>query len=137
MPKKHKTIAALVNEAAEILQRLVRIKAADDNGYARCVTCNKVAHWTELQGGHFIKRRYTAHKLLEENVNPQCPRCNGPLGGNDVAYTLFMQDTYGPDFVRELEATKSQTRKYTRSEITALIAELKDREKGLRMVKGL
>lgn len=126
MSRKRKTIAALVNEAATILQKIVRIKAADGNGYASCVTCGVTKHWKELQGGHFISRRYTAHKLLEENIHPQCGGCNGPLGSNPVAYTLYMVDTYGRDFVDWLEDTKGQTKKYSRPEIEGIIADLKD-----------
>lgn len=128
---KRKTIASLVNDAAVILQRIIRIKAADSSGYAQCVTCGVTKHWKELQGGHFISRRYTAHKLREENIHPQCAGCNGPRSGNLTAYTLFMVDTYGRDFVDELEATKGITKKYTRPEILGVIAELKAQEKEL------
>ena len=128
---KTKSIAALVNDAAAILQRIVRIKAADDNGYASCVTCGVTRHWKELQGGHFISRVFTAHKLCVENIHPQCPGCNGPRRGNLTAYTLYMIDMYGRDFVDELEATKGATRKYSRPEILDVIAELKAQEKEL------
>jgi hypothetical protein len=122
--KKRKTIAKLVNECAEILQRIVRIKASK-NGYANCVTCGVNKPWQELQGGHFISRVKTAHKLLEENIHPQCGKCNGYLRGNMVAYTLYMEDMYGRDFVEELLATQNQTKKYSRFEIEELKAALK------------
>jgi len=122
---KKKTIATLVNDAATLLQKLVRMKAADSNGYASCVTCGVTRHWKELQGGHFISRRFTAHKLLEENIHPQCAGCNGPKMGNPIPYTLFMQDMYGREFVEELEATKGITKKYSRPEILEIIEELR------------
>jgi len=122
---KKKTIATLVNDAATLLQKLVRMKAADSNGYASCVTCGVTRHWKELQGGHFISRRFTAHKLLEENIHPQCAGCNGPLRGNPIPYTLFMEDMYGREFVEELEATKGITKKYSRPEILEIIEELR------------
>lgn len=134
---KKKTIASLVNDAAEILQRIVRLKAADDNGYVQCVTCHTVKPWQEMQGGHFISRRYTAHKLLEENIHPQCAGCNGPLRGNLVRYTTYMIDKYGRAFVDELENTKGETRKFHRGEIESLIADLKEYEKGVRESAGL
>jgi len=128
--KKRKTIAKLVNECAEILQRIVRIKASK-NGYANCVTCGVNKPWQELQGGHFISRVKTAHKLLEENIHPQCGKCNGYLRGNMVAYTLYMEDMYGRDFVEELLATQNQTKKYSRFEIEELKATLKQELKEL------
>ena len=130
MPKR-KTIATLVNEAATLLQKKVRIKAADDSGMCQCVTCKKWGHWKEMQGGHFISRRYTAHKLLEENIHPQCRGCNGPLMGNLTNYTLYMVDHYGRDFVDHLESTKGETKKYSRAEITEIIEELKTEVKEL------
>lgn len=136
--KKRKTIAGLVDAAAVILQRIVRIKAADEAGYARCVTCNTVHHWKDMDGGHFIPRTYTAHKLREENIHPQCKGCNGFRGeASKVPYTLYMQDTYGHDFVRELENTKRETKKYTRPEIEGIIAELNEYERQLRDEKGI
>jgi hypothetical protein len=126
---KTKSIAALVNDAATILQRIVRMKAADSNGYASCVTCGAVRHWKEMDGGHFISRVFTAHKLTEENIHPQCKGCNGPKRGNLIPYTLYMQEMYGRDFVEELERTKGQTKKYNRVEIMEIIAELKAQAK--------
>jgi hypothetical protein len=128
--KKRKSIARLVEDAAVILQRIVRIKAADENGYVSCVTCGVTRQWNDgMQGGHFISRRYTAHKLSEENIHPQCAKCNGPLRGNAIPYTVYMIDTYGRDFVDELERTKGQTKKYTRPEIEQIIQELREYEK--------
>lgn len=124
---KTKTIAALVNDAAKLMQRMVRAKAADENGYCKCVTCDKVQHWKEMDGGHFVSRTYTAHKILEENIHPQCKGCNGFRNGEYPAYTLYMIDTYGRDFVDELLATKKQTKKYSRPEIMEIIADLKIR----------
>ena len=122
--KKRKTIAGLVNDAAVLMQKLVKIKAADENGYASCVTCGKTAPWQELQGGHFISRVKTIHKLLEENIHPQCAQCNGPLRGNYIPYTLYMEDMYGREFVEELHRTKNEGRKYSRPEIEEIIEEL-------------
>lgn len=135
--KKAKTIARLVDDAAVILQRIVRLKAADENGYCQCVTCGKVDHYKNMDGGHFISRRYTAHKLLEENLAPQCKGCNLFGEGSKPAYTLYMIDTYGREFVDELEATKGQTKKWPRAEIMDEIQRLKEYEKEIREAKGL
>ncbi len=128
---KKKTIARLVDDAAVLLQRIVRIKAADGEGYCSCVTCGKTQHWKEMQGGHFISRVKTIHKLCEENIHPQCKQCNGPLRGNVVAYTMYMIDTYGREHVDEMEATKNNGSKWYRADILDHIAELKEQLKQL------
>lgn len=124
---KKKTIAGLVNDAAVLVQKKVRLKAAlqDDARMVQCVTCRKWDHWTKMQGGHFISRTHTAHKLNEENIHPQCQRCNGFLNGNYINYTLYMQDMYGREYVEMMEATKTEIKKYLRPEILEIIEELK------------
>jgi hypothetical protein len=74
--RKKATVAQEVEKAAKLLQRYVRLKASDDNGYCQCVTCGKVDHYKAMQGGHFYSRRHTVFKLFEENIHPQCPACN-------------------------------------------------------------
>ena len=130
--RKTKTIAKLVDDAAVLLQKLVRMKAADDNGYCRCVTCGVTKHWKEMQGGHWISRRYTATKLLEEQVNPQCAGCNGPRAKDGIVtieYTNYMIDMYGRDYTDSLLILKNVTKKYTREEIAQISAEFKSKIK--------
>jgi hypothetical protein len=134
---KKKTIAKLVDEAAVLLQKLVRMKAANSDGYASCVTCGVNKHWKELQGGHFISRKYTATKIMEENIHPQCYGCNGPRskdGTVTIAYTLYMVDTYGREFVDEIKLMKHTPRKYGRAEIAEIAQEFKQQIKALESV---
>ena len=49
--RKKRTIAQEVDMAAKLLQRYVRLKASDDNGYCQCVSCGKVAHYATMDGG--------------------------------------------------------------------------------------
>ena len=127
MPK-HKTLAKLVDEAAVLMQKWVRMKAADANGYCVCVTCGKSHHWKEMDGGHFISRKYTATKIVEENIHPQCRRCNGwPDNFTHEAYETYMVDMYGKDFVDELKALARMPKKWPRDEVQDLIKQLKAR----------
>lgn len=128
MAKKPKTLAKLSDECAVLLQRLVRLKAADDQGYCKCVTCGKVEHFSEMQGGHFVGRRIQATKLMEENVHPQCRGCNC-FGMKQTHYVLkyrqFMVDYYGEDFVKELESKAWTTHKHDRQDLESLKAYFK------------
>jgi len=127
--RKPKTVPKLKQEAATLLQKLVRMKYADDLGMCQCVTCNKVQHWKEMDGGHFVSRGHNATLLVEENIHPQCKQCNGFKKGNIDSYSLFMIDTYGLDAMRELIDSKHQPRKFTALELEDLIAEYKARIK--------
>jgi len=131
---KKKSIAKQVEEVAVLVQKYVRLKAADDDGWVSCVTCGDRRQWNDqMDGGHFIERSYLATKLMEENIHPQCKTGNGPFGttpkGNLGAYTLFMEDTYGREFIDELEVIRQESRKYYTSEVDKLKKEFQGKIK--------
>ena len=87
------------------MQKLVRLKAADKDGYCKCVTCGVVKHYKQMQGGHYYGRKEAlVFKLWEENIHPQCPKCNWK-GMNTTKvreqYRMYMEDMYG---VRRVKA---------------------------------
>ena len=65
---KGMSYARLVDEIAKKLQKLVRLKAADENGMVKCWTSGESRHWKEMQGGHFISRKHQRTKIMEENI---------------------------------------------------------------------
>jgi hypothetical protein len=132
MKRKTQSIAKLVDKAAKRLQLLVRLKAADDNGYVSCVTCGTTRHYKDMQGGHFIERGKLATKLLEENIHPQCPGCNCFQMKNAstvLKYRNYMVDMYGDDMVKELERSAWQKKKYYRGEVTDFMADINEQIK--------
>jgi len=130
--KKKSTTAKEVDNAAVLLQRLVRLKASDDNGYCSCVTCGRSAHYKTMDGGHYFSRRHSRLKLYEEQINPQCKRCNMMMGDPIVqdAYKDFLVETYGS---RRIEALKRLTylppKKFDREEVMQFSRDLKERIK--------
>ena len=138
---KKKTPAQIAESCAEYIQRIVRLKAAihNDSPYISCVSCGTVDHWTQMQGGHYIPRgvtspwRGTALKIVEENIHPQCKRCNLTLQGNSPGYTRYMVETYGQDMVDEIEAVAigKAVNKWNRLELEDLLTELKAQNREL------
>lgn len=117
--------------ALNALQKLVRLKAADDQGFCTCVTCGHVSQWNEgMQGGHFIakgKGGTNEWALVEENVNPQCAACNGirmRYGNAEAAYTLYMVDMYGREQV-DLMINRNQVVKYSKQDLLDMTADWK------------
>ena len=56
---RKKTLRALIDDVAKLLQKHVRLKAAvaaDKNGFIECVSCGKWYRWKDMQGGHWIER---------------------------------------------------------------------------------
>jgi len=126
---KTKSIADLHNLAAELLQKYVRLKASDDNGYCSCVTCGITKKWNEgMQGGHFMPRGRAPTKLLEENIHPQCDGCNGfGMKYHDAAqvYTLYMEDMYGRDEVQRIIDLSKTVHKWVRCDIEDFIVDIR------------
>lgn len=124
--RKTKTIAKEVEAAAVLLQLLVRLKAADDNGYVTCVVCGVRRHYkNDMQGGHFISRKRTATKLMVENVHPECSGCNMPGSGHEAGWSHYMNEMYGQEFIEELHHISRQTKKYYREEVEEIKADFR------------
>lgn len=107
-----KTLRAKCLEAAQLL---ARISAADDNGYAACVSCGIKHHYKDMDGGHYIAKGKSSYWALEpENIHPQDKGCNGfgmKFGNAESLYTLWMIDNYGREFVDHMHATTKNTKK--------------------------
>lgn len=127
---KKKTLRKLVDEVSVLLQKLVRLKAADNQGYCKCVTCGVKKHWKEMDGGHFISRTHQGTKILEENIHPQCKGCNLRSGKGDTLVTLnyrnFMLDMYGESFIEELERMARTPANHFRPDLEVQKVELRN-----------
>ena len=121
MAKKTKTIAKEVDDVAKLMQKLVRLKAADDNGYVKCCTCGVVRLWNDrMQGAHFIGRGKLATKIMIENCHPACASCNQWAHKTTLGileYRRYMVGMYDEDAVDELEALSRTIKKYNRAEV--------------------
>ena len=136
MPKK--TLRALIDDVAKLLQKHVRLKAAvaaDKNGFIECVSCNKWFHWKDMQGGHWIERGKQATKIMEENIHPQCKGCNqyGMRHRTHVreGYSKFMRDMYGDDFCDQMLKDSKKPVKYFRPDLEDMIKDLRKKNKEL------
>ena len=129
--RKKTTVAQEVEKAAKLLQRYVRLKSSDDNGYCQCVTCGKLDHYTAMQGGHFYSRRHIVFKLFEENIHVQCPACNQwgmKTTKIQEAYRIFMEDMYGARRIRAMQRLAWRASpKFNREEVIQFQRELKDK----------
>jgi hypothetical protein len=100
---KKQTLSTVRNKALMLMQLLRRLQEATDNGYVYCISCGAILHYSQAQGGHYIPRRHRATELEEDNINPQCARCNGFLSGNQILYRDNLVKTIGVERVERLE----------------------------------
>jgi hypothetical protein len=135
---KKKTLRALIDDVAKLLQKHVRLKAAvaaDKNGFIECVSCNKWFHWKDMQGGHWIERGKQATKIMEENIHPQCKGCNqyGMRHRTHVreGYSKFMRDMYGDDFCDQMLIDSKKPIKYFRPDLEDMVKDLRRKNREL------
>ena len=112
----------------------IRLRDADDLGYAFCCTCEKWLKWQYMDAGHYIAKGNN-HSILrwhERNVHAQCPVCNRMKDGNYEKYQDFMVRKYTIGEIGELHMMKNKEQKLTRFELqikidhyTELVKELK------------
>lgn len=129
---KAMSTSRLRNKTAQLLQKAIRMEAADDHGQVVCVTCGKVDAWNSgfsMQCGHFVAGRSTGVLFDERNLHVQCNRCNVYLHGNQEAYAAFMLSKYGQAVIDELRALRKQTVKLYRSDLLAMRQQYLDRIK--------
>lgn len=102
--KKTKPIPANIKQRTlSIFQKLRRVEEANIDGNVRCISCGAIMNWKEAQGGHFIPRGVEVTCIERDNVNPQCPRCNGYLSGNLIQYRINLVKKIGEERVERLE----------------------------------
>lgn len=135
---KKKTLRALVDDVAKLLQKHVRLKAAvaaKKDGFIECVSCNKWFHWKDMQGGHWIERGKQATKIMEENIHPQCKGCNqyGMRHRTHVreGYSKYMREMYGDDFCDQMLIDARKPVKHFRPDLEDMIKELRKKNKEL------
>ena len=120
----------LRSKALTLIQKLARVAAADDNGYAECWSCHVKFHYKDMDGGHFYPKGNCSYWALEKvNVHPQCKGCNGFGMKHGIAaqqYTLSMIDYYGRDFVDEMEAKKRNDKKIYKADYVEMIEEFNE-----------
>ena len=101
-------------------------------GYVACVSCGEVKLWSQLQAGHYVRASAGMNTYFDEqNVHPQCCRCNIFLDGNLAPYALFMLKTYGNGILAALDERRRVVRKISTSEYLELIEAYKSKLKAL------
>lgn len=104
--------------AMSLFQKLRRLQCADSRGYAKCISCGKVMHYSKMDGGHYENRKNRATEMESDNVWPQCKYCNGMLEGNKIAYRNRLLAQIGQERVQRIEdmamASKGSDEAYER-----------------------
>lgn len=119
--KKQKKLSyiKLKKKAWRAWSRYRRKKFADSSGYTECITCGKTLPWQLMDAGHFVHNKLD---FKEENINPQCTRCNRFLHGNLGVYAVWLDNWYGKGTAERLiKMGQRVVEKYTHEELLNII----------------
>lgn len=90
----------------------------------RCCTCGEPT----TEAGHYFHNSDKGNKQLGgnelwydiRNIHGQCSTCNRWKSGNLAAYTMYLEDRYGPGIVQELNRLFRTPKKWTIPEILVI-----------------
>ena len=90
-PKLKKKKINWLNEADVNFSRYIKAKH-QENGFCQCASCGvSIIYGTRnCQAGHFVSRRFWEFRFDEDNVYPQCYRCNITFKGCFEGYSQFI-----------------------------------------------
>ena len=110
MPVKRST---LVKKLDKVFSQYIRLKDADHRGMVECYTCGAVKNWREVDAGHFQSRGKYMTRWDEQNVKPQCKRCNGFRSGEQYLFGLNLDKEYGEGTAQDLVYMSNQSARFT------------------------
>jgi 5-methylcytosine-specific restriction endonuclease McrA len=84
----------LINKLDESFSLWIRLRDSDDNGMVKCITCGTIAHFTEMDAGHFVTRDNMGTRWEEENVSGQCRHCNRFRSGEQYEHGLAIDKKF-------------------------------------------
>lgn len=115
---------ALIHDLDFVFSRYIRIREANQKGFATCFTCGKIDLWNNLQCGHFIKRGEHQLRWDSRNAKAQCHNCNVVQYGNLEVYANRLNEEHSglPEQLREISR---DVYKYSREELKELLIELR------------
>lgn len=73
------------------------------SGYFTCCSCGLKKEADLFNAGHYKHGDNVGTWINRKNVHPQCSSCNLFRSGNLDNYALFLERTYGPGILQELD----------------------------------
>lgn len=117
MKRKHKPIGKLKKELWKLFSKAMKLRYSEDGRYTHCYTCGKPIEigTSNCQLGHWLpKGGYPALYFDENNVRPQCHRCNCHLSGNSEPFRRALEMEIGADAVDEMYQRRHEKTKRSR-----------------------
>jgi len=133
------------NKAWRAFSKYIRTRdclaTTGETSQCRCVTCQKVVPYEEIQAGHAIGGSMMSIKFDEELVNGQCKSCNmgggygrrkmGYNSGRYADYSVWFINKYGKDKWEQKVLLSHESRKYSTPELEDIAQKYKEKYNSL------
>lgn len=117
---RSKNITSAKKTCDQWFSKYIRIRDANHNGLCKCITCDTVKHWKEMDAGHFQSRRYMATRYEEKNCHAQCQRCNQYGAGEQYLHGQAINSLYGKGTAENIVMKSNFIQKMTKNELMEL-----------------
>lgn len=121
---KEPKLSLLKKKVQREVNAYVRLRDTNDP----CISCQKFVMMANVDAGHYISQGSSGALRYElENINKQCDACNRYKHGNLIEYRIHLIEKIGLESVEYLEAHRHDTKKWTREELEAIRADIKQK----------
>jgi hypothetical protein len=110
-----------VADMDKVFQFYIRLRDAMPGGMTRCISCNNVKPFDQMQAGHFHSRKHFMTRWHEDNVHSECIYDNCYNGDHLHDYEIHLKKKIGMTRYNVLEIIYKQPKKWTHFEITMMI----------------
>ena len=134
---KSKNLSSAKKTADGWFSKYVRLRDADVNGMCKCITCDTVKHWKEMDAGHFQSRRYMSTRYHAQNCHSQCQKCNQYGAGEQYKHGQEIDLLYGEGTADFLNSLSRSIYKTNKTEIMETAKEYKIQAEYIAEQKGI
>ena|ERR1044071_7695602 len=127
-------LGALIKEADKWVSLYVRLRAADQNGTVKCISCNEKMWYLDADCAHFEDRDNMGTRYYLPNLAPACQNCNR---FDHYEHLKAWRDKLTQQQENDLNQRAKSMLKFTRPELQELIDHYKGEVAKLKREKHL
>ena len=114
-PKRLKT------ELDRVFSLYIRHRAANRAGNIICVCCGRTLPWQEAQNMHYVGRANMNTRWETQNCFAGCIGCNVFKNGNYPAFTKYLLDNFGEEWLKNLIKKGQEIKQWSIDELKEMI----------------
>lgn len=120
-----------IKKLDKVFSEYIRRRDADEYGRVKCCTCPTVAHWAEMDCGHWRSRHNKSIRFEESDNHAQCRECNRTNDGEYQFHEAYIVKRYGSREAKRLIVLSHKAKHWMQHEIDELVKKYKLKIKSL------